>query len=69
MVNFWQQILIGPKYLPNILSQIDIDEFPSYIQRFRALSEKKFLTTQINGMAILKKEINFIKLLATHKQT
>ena len=66
---FGQQILIGPKYLPNILSQIDIDEFPSYIQSSELFLEKKFLTTQINGMVIPKKEINFIKLLAIHKQT
>ena len=49
MVNFGQQILIGPKYLPNILSQIDIDEFPSYIQRFRALSGKEILQHRSMG--------------------
>ena len=48
---FGQQILIGPKYLPNILSQIDSDEFPSYIQRFRALSGKEipYNTDQWDG--------------------
>ena len=61
---FGQQILIGPKYLPNILSQIDIDEFPSYIQRFRALSGKEipYNTDQWDGYP--KERDKFYKIIS-----
>ena len=48
---FGQQILIGPKYLPSILSQINIDEFSPYLQRFSALAGKEipYNTDQWDG--------------------
>ena len=50
--------------MPNILSQIDIDEFPSYIQRFRALSGKEipYNTDQWDGYP--KERDKFYKIIS-----